>query len=137
MYPACNHQFPGALAPSEKLISKLPDSTLNLPPSAVEQMMDDLRELDNATHPVRVLVLKLTKPLAKPDAEMGEVSKGEDTRPVHEDSPSPAVLSADAKSPFIDLEKWHSALDTGGKGTWKLVITCWVHLELMCIFPTM
>ena len=95
----------------EKLISELPNSTLNLPPSAVEQMMDDLRELDNATRPVRVLVLKLTKPLAEPDAEMGEVSKGEDTRPVHEDSPSPAVLSADAKSPFIDLEKWHSALE--------------------------
>ena len=27
--------------------------------------------------------------------------------------------------------------DTGGEGTWKPVITCWVHLELMCIFPTM
>ena len=27
--------------------------------------------------------------------------------------------------------------DTGGKGAWKLVITCWVHLELMCTFPTM
>ena len=26
---------------------------------------------------------------------------------------------------------------TGGKGAWKPVITCWVHLELMCIFPTM
>ena len=26
---------------------------------------------------------------------------------------------------------------TGGEGTWKPVITCWVHLELMCIFPTM
>ena len=26
---------------------------------------------------------------------------------------------------------------TGGEGAWKLVITCWVHLELMCIFPTM
>ena len=26
---------------------------------------------------------------------------------------------------------------TGGKGTWKPVITCWVHLELMCIFLTM
>ena len=25
---------------------------------------------------------------------------------------------------------------TGGEGTWKPVITCWVHLELMCIFPT-
>ena len=28
-------------------------------------------------------------------------------------------------------------LHTGGEGTWKPVITCWVHLELMCIFPTM
>ena len=27
--------------------------------------------------------------------------------------------------------------DTGGEGAWKPVITCWVHLELMCIFPTM
>ena len=27
--------------------------------------------------------------------------------------------------------------DTGGEGTWKPVVTCWVHLELMCIFPTM
>ena len=27
--------------------------------------------------------------------------------------------------------------DTGGEGTWKPVITCWVHLELMCIFLTM
>ena len=26
---------------------------------------------------------------------------------------------------------------TGGEGAWKPVITCWVHLELMCIFPTM
>ena len=26
---------------------------------------------------------------------------------------------------------------TGGEGTWKPVITCWVHLELMCIFLTM
>ena len=30
-----------------------------------------------------------------------------------------------------------STRHTGGKGTWKPVITCWVHLELMCIFPTM
>ena len=30
-----------------------------------------------------------------------------------------------------------SQVDTGGKGAWKLVITCWVHLELMCTFPTM
>ena len=28
-------------------------------------------------------------------------------------------------------------LPTGGEGAWKPVITCWVHLELMCIFPTM
>ena len=27
--------------------------------------------------------------------------------------------------------------NTGGEGAWKPVITCWVHLELMCIFPTM
>ena len=27
--------------------------------------------------------------------------------------------------------------DTGDEGTWKPMITCWVHLELMCIFPTM
>ena len=26
---------------------------------------------------------------------------------------------------------------TGGEGAWKLVITCWVNLELMYIFPTM
>ena len=32
------------------------------------------------------------------------------------------------------FERWSN---TGGEGTWKLVITCWVHLELMCIFPTM
>ena len=30
-----------------------------------------------------------------------------------------------------------STIDTGGEGAWKPVITCWVHLELMCIFPTM
>ena len=26
---------------------------------------------------------------------------------------------------------------TWGEEAWKLVITCWVHLELMCIFPAM
>ena len=35
------------------------------------------------------------------------------------------------------IEMDGSGVDTGGEGTWKPVITCWVHLELMCIFPTM
>ena len=26
---------------------------------------------------------------------------------------------------------------TGGEGAWKLVIICWIHLELRCIFPIM
>ena len=39
--------------------------------------------------------------------------------------------------PEQDREKRSTGADTGGKGTWKPVITYWVHLELMCIFPTM
>ena len=34
-------------------------------------------------------------------------------------------------------DSYSSSSDTGGEGAWKPVITCWVHLELMCIFPTM
>ena len=46
---------------------------------------------------------------------------------------SPYPFSYDSS---YDARLWEKR-NTGGKGAWKPVITCWVHLELMCIFPTM
>ena len=49
--------------------------------------------------------------------------------------PAALVKTASGSSAGTDIHG--NTTLTGGEGTWKPVITCWVHLELMCIFPTM
>ena len=46
-------------------------------------------------------------------------------------------MSSDEEPILIGDSDDDEVVDTGGKGAWKPVITCWVHLEPMCIFPTM
>ena len=76
--------------------------------------------------------------LLDPSAEVVLTDPGHDASALgNEPLPESTDDKYPTESPVLMVNGEAVQLHTGGEGAWKPVITCWVHLELMCIFPTM